>query len=181
MFELGRNIFWALFSELFFVILAVFLRDDKRRMIVVLFLGSVFSGIIWVLGAMFSPSSSASSDFSNYGILRDALDSVTTTNGAIYCTKQSSNSCIEYGNGETTIHNNSPYDLALYKEEGCYFNSTQTMSTQWFLDSGEQVTVICPVTYNSATDLYDLELLVLYPQSGTNQGREVVVLSYAVK
>lgn len=182
MFELGRNIFWALFSELFFVILALFLKDDKRKMIAILFLGTVFSGFIWFWGIMFSPSpSTASSDFSNYGILKDALDSVTTSNGAIYCTNWSSNTCTEYGNGETTIRNNSQYDLALYKEEGCYFNSTETKSKQWLLNSGEQVTAICPLTYNSATNLYDMEILVLYPQSGSNQGRTVVVVSYAVK
>jgi hypothetical protein len=44
--ELGRNFFWSLLTELAFVILAVLLRENKRRMILVLSIGTFIAGVI---------------------------------------------------------------------------------------------------------------------------------------
>lgn len=42
---LGRAIFWAVFSELLFIFLAVIIKDEKRR-ITVLVVGTIISGVI---------------------------------------------------------------------------------------------------------------------------------------
>lgn len=44
--DLGRNIFWAIFTELLFVVLAIVLKDDKRKMVTVLVIGTLLAGII---------------------------------------------------------------------------------------------------------------------------------------
>lgn len=191
MYELVRNIFWAILTELLFVILAIILKDDKRKMTTVLIVGTILAGVVGFLTNSFtragnffltSPSSSSTDDTSsNYLALQSALDLVTTSSGGIYCQDISSNSCVNYSYGEATIHNNSPYDLILQNDQGCYFNSTQDISKQWDIYSGKQVTVICPLIYNSSENLYDMEITFIYPQSGSNQVREVTVISFQVK
>lgn len=44
--ELGRNIFWAFFSEILFFILAIILKEDKRKVVIVLIVGTLISGAI---------------------------------------------------------------------------------------------------------------------------------------
>jgi Tol biopolymer transport system component len=44
--QLGRDLFAALLTELIFVMLAILLRDDKRRVAVVLAIGTLIAGII---------------------------------------------------------------------------------------------------------------------------------------
>jgi len=53
MVELGRNVFWALLSELLFIGLAAILKDDKRKVVIVLIIGTIFSGIIWCVSSIF--------------------------------------------------------------------------------------------------------------------------------
>jgi hypothetical protein len=52
MVELGRNIFWALLSELLFIVLAFILKDDKRKVVIVLVIGTILSGIIWCVSSV---------------------------------------------------------------------------------------------------------------------------------
>jgi len=44
--ELARNIFWSLLTEIIFVGLAVILRDDKRKMVSLLLVGTILAGVI---------------------------------------------------------------------------------------------------------------------------------------
>lgn len=57
MYELERNIFWAIFTELFFVILAIILKEDNRKMIIVLIFGTVLAGIIGFGKSIFASNS----------------------------------------------------------------------------------------------------------------------------
>ena len=56
--DLGRNIFWAFFTELLFVILAIVLKDDKRKVVTVLVFGTLIAGSVW----FFLPPSNTVSD-----------------------------------------------------------------------------------------------------------------------
>jgi len=44
--EFGRSIFWSLLAEIFFVGLAFVLKDDKRKVVAVLAVGTLFAGVI---------------------------------------------------------------------------------------------------------------------------------------
>lgn len=44
--EFGRNLFWALLAEFIVIVLAIVLRDDKRRMALVLAAGTLAAGAI---------------------------------------------------------------------------------------------------------------------------------------
>lgn len=49
---LGRNLFWAFLSELAFVILAIFLKEDKSKVVMVLIIGTFISGIVGFGGSI---------------------------------------------------------------------------------------------------------------------------------
>lgn len=55
--EIGRNIFWAILSELFFVFLAIILKENKQKSILVLVAGTIISGIVGFWSLLFSPNS----------------------------------------------------------------------------------------------------------------------------
>lgn len=103
-----------------------------------------------------------------------------TSNPAIWRIPSSSN---EPNYAEATIHNNSEYDLSLYHEKGCYFNSYDNTETrkQWNLNAGEQVTATCPLVYYEGNDLHYIEIMILYPQSGSNQASIITSIGFDIK
>lgn len=54
--DIGRNLFGSLLTELIVIVLAVFVKDDKRKMIAILGIGTVLAGVIGfgspILGAL---------------------------------------------------------------------------------------------------------------------------------
>lgn len=107
---------------------------------------------------------------------------IKTSNPATWCIPSSA-SCNEPNYAEATIHNNSQYDLSLYHEDGCYFNSYNDTEKrkQWNLNAGEQVIAICPLKYYEGNDQYFVEIMFLYPQTGSNQASLIGMIGYGIK
>jgi len=128
-------------------------------------------------------NSAAGSSSSNVDILGYVFaNQIKTSNPAAWCIP-SSVSCNEPNYAEVTIHNNSQYDLSLYHEEGCYFDSYSNTSkrNQRNLNAGEQVVVICPLVYYAGNGRHTIEIMFLYPQSGSNQASLIGMFDYDMK
>jgi len=128
-------------------------------------------------------NSAAGSSSSNVDILEYVFaNQIKTSNPAAWCIP-SSVSCNEPNYAEVTIHNNSQYDLSLYHEEGCYFDSYSNTSkrNQRNLNAGEQVVVICPLVYYAGNGRHTIEIMFLYPQSGSNQASLIGMFDYDMK
>lgn len=63
--DFGRNIFWAFFTELQFIMLAIILREDKRKVIIVLTVGTLVAGCVGFILPVVLPNSSAISSTSS--------------------------------------------------------------------------------------------------------------------
>lgn len=80
---LGRNIFWSFFTELLFVILAIALKEDKRKVVVVLIVGTLIAGTIGFGGALISGLTNISFSFpetSNNSPSSDTRDTTQINN-----------------------------------------------------------------------------------------------------
>ena len=73
--DIGRNLFGSLLTELIVIVLAVLVKDDKRRMITILGIGTILAGVIGfgnqILGVLGRNSNTVSSN--------DELDCSLTT------------------------------------------------------------------------------------------------------
>ena len=117
---------------------------------------------------------------SNVEIIDQAWHSIDVTKGDIYCADLS-NPCESYNFGEATIYNNSQYDLGLQVEEGgCFFDFSNSIKPYWNLDSGEHVNVKCSIFYTN-NNFYQLNMIILYPQSGSNQATVQIGIVYLAK
>jgi hypothetical protein len=52
MVEIGRNLFYSLAAEVIVVVFAILLKDDKRKVVLVLVLGTLIAGLIGFWGGL---------------------------------------------------------------------------------------------------------------------------------